>query len=277
VIIVGDQKMTAAQVDKFLQALPPNYRAFYGSAGKYLLPQFLVRTKVLAAEAVKQKLDQQPDVVQALAVARETILADAARAYIERGITISDAELQDLYNKDKSLSQEVRISHILIRTAEAPGTATDPSHPALPELGARPKLEDIRKKILAGADFAQMAKQYSEDTTTAASGGDMGYIKRDQVVPPIVDAAYSLQPGQVSDLILTPFGLEIIKVVEKHVKTLAEAKPAVQAQLRQTKVNEATRKLAEQDHVFYDKQYFSGQPAKPASPASSASTPSNRQ
>jgi hypothetical protein len=269
--------MTAADVEKFIQALPPRYRAFYGGPGKYLLPQFIVRTKVLAAEAVKQKFDEQPDVVQALAVARETILAEVARAHIEQGITITDAELQDLYNKDKSLSQDVRISHILIRTADAPGNLAEPNRPALPEAEARAKLADIRKKILAGADFAQMAKQYSEDKTTAASGGDMGFIKRDQVVPPIVDAANSLQPGQVSDLILTPFGLEIIKVVEKHVKTFEEVKPALVSELRQTKLNEATRKLADQNHVFYDKQYFSGQLAKPVSPAPSPKPTGDKQ
>jgi parvulin-like peptidyl-prolyl isomerase len=270
-MVVGDQKITAAEVEKFIQGLPPRYRAFYGGAGKSLLPQFMVRSKVLSAEALKQKLDQKPEVLQALAVARESILADAARAYIEQGITISDAELQDLYNKDKSLSEEVRISHILIRTAEAPGTLANPQHPALPESQARAKLEDIRKKIVAGADFAEMARQYSEDKTTSDSGGDMGYIKRDQMVPPIVDAAHALEPGQVSDIIPTPYGLEIIKVVEKHVKAFAEVKPALESKLRETKLNDATRKLADQDHVYVDKEYFSPPPAKPVSPASSAS------
>ncbi len=76
--------------------------------------------KVLAAESVKEKLDEQPEVARAIQIARESILADAARKHIEQGISVSDQELQELYRKDKALSEEVRIGHILIRTEDAP-------------------------------------------------------------------------------------------------------------------------------------------------------------
>jgi len=268
VITVGDQKITAAQVENFVQALPPRYRAFYAGPGKHLLPQYIARTKILAAEAAKLKLEQQPEVAWALEAARESVLADAAQKHIEQAVTLSDPELQELYKKDKAQSQEVRIGRILIRTKDAPAEPDNPSTPALPEPEARKKLEDIRKRILAGADFAQMAKQYSEDNATAASGGDMGFIKHDQVVPPITDAAYSLEPGQVSDIITTPYGLEIIKVEEKHTKPLAEVRPALESELRQSKANETIRQLLDQYHVLIDKEYFSGQPTKPTPPAS---------
>src|SRR3990172_549865 len=61
VISVGEEKMTAADVEKFLQALPPQYRAYYGGPGKQLLPQYLVQMKILAAEARKQNVQEQPE------------------------------------------------------------------------------------------------------------------------------------------------------------------------------------------------------------------------
>jgi parvulin-like peptidyl-prolyl isomerase len=142
-------------------------------------------------------------------------------------------------------------------------------HPALPEPEARKKLQDIRQRILAGADFAEMAKQYSEDLATAASGGDMGVIQRDKVVPPIVNAAYSLEPGQVSDIILTPSGVEIIKVEAKRSKSFEEVKSDLETQLRQAKAAEIVKHLVENSPLVIDQEYFAGSPAKQSSPASS--------
>ena len=266
VLSIGDQKMTAADVERFIQALPPGYRTFYGGQGKHLLAQYIVRMKLLSAEAIKQKLDQQPEVAFAIEIARESILTEATRKHIEEGIPVSDQELRELYQKDKTQYEEVRVAHILIRTEDAPLKSGDPSHPGLPESEARKKLEDIRQRILAGADFAQMAKQYSEDTATAAAGGDMGVIQRDKVVPPIVNAAHALEPGQVSDLLATPSGLEIIKVEEKRAKPLDEVKPALERELRQSKAAAIIQHLADQYHVVIDQEFFAGSPAKQTSP-----------
>jgi hypothetical protein len=254
--------MTAADVENFIQALPPDYRAFYSGQGKRALPANIVRVKVLTAEAIKQKLDQQPQTALAIAIARESILAEAARKHIEEGIPVSEQELREFYQKDKTQSEEVRIAHILIRTENAPLKSGDPSHPGLPESEARKKLTDIRKRILAGADFAQMAKQYSEDGATAASGGDMGVVQRDKIIPPIVNAAHALEPGQVSDILATPFGLEIIKVEEKRTKPFEEVRQALEAQYRESKTREIVQRLVDQNQVFIDQEFFSGQPAK---------------
>jgi parvulin-like peptidyl-prolyl isomerase len=268
VLTIGDEKITAAELEKFIQALPAQYQAFYGGPGKHLLPEYLVRMKVLLAEALKQKLEEQPEVARAIQIARESILVGAARKRIEQGISVNDQELQELYRKDKSLSEEVRIGHILIRTRDAPIKTAGSGHPGLPEPEARKKLEDIRKQILAGADFAQMAKQYSEDNATAHSGGDMGYVNRETVIPPVLDAAHSLEPGQVSDILATPYGLEIIKVAEKRTKSFDEVRPSLESQVRQLRANEITQHLMDQYHVVIDQEFFAGQPANSTSPAS---------
>ena len=113
-----------------------------------------------------------------------------------------------------------------------------------------------------------MAKQYSEDTATAASGGDMGLIQRDKVVPPIVNAANSLEPGQVSNILVTPSGVEIIKVESKRAKPFEEVKPALETQLRQSKAEEIVQRLADNYHLVIDQEYFAGSPVKQNSPAS---------
>lgn len=259
VLTVGDQKMSAADVEKFVQAVSPQLRAYYAGVGKDALPQHLVRMKVLLAEASKQKLEEQPDVAYALKVDRESILADAALVRLEQSIPINDQELHELYGKDKAQFEEVRIRRLLIRTDTAGLKNGDPNHPPLSESEARKKLDDIRKQILAGADFAQMAKQYSEDTPTAASGGDMGYIVHDRVMPPIGDVANALKPGEVSNIMGTPYGLEIFKVEDKRTKPFEEVKPRLESELRESKAKDAIEHLAEQYKVVIDQGFFSSQ------------------
>jgi parvulin-like peptidyl-prolyl isomerase len=113
-----------------------------------------------------------------------------------------------------------------------------------------------------------MARQYSEDSATAASGGDMGVIQRDKVVPPIVNAAYSLEPGQVSQILRTPSGLEIIKVEEKRTKPFEEVRPALETELRQSKAAEIVQHLMDHYHLVVDEEFFTGTPAKQISPPS---------
>lgn len=274
VISVDDEKITAADVQRFIQALPPQFQAYYGGPGKQSLPQYLVQMKVLSAEARKQNLQDQASVRQAIEIARESILADAARKRIEQSIPVSDQQLQELYEKQKSDFEEVRIRHILLRTdASALRPAAAPTSPPLAEPEARKKLEELRKQILAGADFAELAQAHSEDLSTAGSGGDMGYINRQKVVPPIADAAYGLPPGKVSEIILTPYGLEVIKVEDKRVKPLTEVRPVLEAQLRQGQVQEMLQKLQGQHRVVVDSEYFAPQKKTSAPVQSHSASP----
>jgi hypothetical protein len=266
VLTIGEEKMTAAQIDAFIAALPPQYQSFYGGPGKRYLPEYIIQMKVLSAEALKLKLEDTPEVTRALQIAREGILADAARKHFFRDITVSDEEMRDVYQKDKNLSQEVRIRHILIRTDTAVIKSTTPGQIALPEDEARQKLEDIRKRILAGADFGEMAKQYSQDAATSASGGDMGVVQRDKVIPPIVETANSLEPGQVSKLISTPYGLEIIQVESKRTKPFDEVKSVLEAEVRKSKQDDIVEQLVEKYHLDIDQDYFAGSTSKQPSP-----------
>jgi hypothetical protein len=266
VLTIGEEKITASQIEEFIRSLPPHYQAFYGGPGKRYLPQYLIAMKILSAEAVKLKLADRPEVARALETARESVLSDAARQHFMQSIVLSEQELRDLYQKDKTQSEEVRIRHILIRTDTAPLKPEGSSQAALPEPEARKKIEDLRRQILAGADFAQMAKQYSEDPATAASGGDMGVLQNDKVVPAVVHAAHSLDPGQVSNVLETPSGLEIFQVENKRLKPFEEVRPALEGELRTAKATEIVQHLIDKYPMVVDQEFFAGPAAKPNPP-----------
>jgi parvulin-like peptidyl-prolyl isomerase len=83
--------------------------------------------------------------------------------------------------------------------------------------------EDLLAQIKDGADFGELAKTYSLDTGSAEDGGDLGWFPRGIMVTEFEDAAFALEPGEVSDVVATDYGYHIIKVLEKEVRPLDES------------------------------------------------------
>jgi parvulin-like peptidyl-prolyl isomerase len=111
------------------------------------------------------------------------------------------------HREDYDTPEEVHARHILIRVPEGASEAEIAQ--------AKKQLEDIKKELENGADFAELAKRYSQDPGSAPNGGDLGFFRRGQMVKEFEDAAFSLEPGQVSDPVRTQFGFHLIKVEEK--------------------------------------------------------------
>jgi peptidyl-prolyl cis-trans isomerase C len=261
VITVDDQKMTAADVDKFIESLPPQYRAFYSGLGKSQLPRYLVQMKVLLEGARKDNLKDDPKVKRAIEIASNSILADAERQRLQDKIPVSEKEIEDLYQSRKEDFDEVHLRHIVVITDDASIQLPErPTHPPLSEADARKKLEDLRKQALAGTDFALLAKANSDDISTARTGGDLGYAKRSGLLPPVAKAAFALKPGEVSDIIGTPYGLEIIKVEGRRTQSLAEVREQLKADIQKSKAGKAFQQTLSQHKVVVDQDFFSGSP-----------------
>jgi len=131
-------------------------------------------------------------------------VADAAKA------ESSDQEAQAFYESHPAVfdtGEKVRASHILVRVPE--GT------PAARKEELRKKADAMLARVRGGEDFAAVARKSSEDPGSAAQGGELGSFGRGRMVPPFENAAFALQPGEVSGVVESPFGFHIIKVLEK--------------------------------------------------------------
>jgi peptidyl-prolyl cis-trans isomerase D len=155
-----------------------------------------------------------------------------------------------LYEEQRAnygVGEERRAKHILIKVEE---DANDQAIEA-----ARTKAQDILSKIRTGEDFEKLAKKYSEDAGSAADGGDLGYFARGVMVKPFEDAAFSMSVDEVSDLVRSPFGFHIIKLVgikSGHTKSFDE----VRAQLEQGyKERKAEEEFFEQADLLTDLTY----------------------
>ena len=104
---------------------------------------------------------------------------------------------------------------------------------------AKKKAEEILAKARAGEDFAELARTYSEDPGSKAKGGEYTF-PRGRMVKPFEDTAFSLEPGQISDLVKTQFGYHIIKLSEKipaKTQTFDDVKADIVQHLTQQKKN----------------------------------------
>src|SRR6202008_2536616 len=105
------------------------------------------------------------------------------------------------------------------------------------------------KQVKKGGKFEDLAKKYSEDPGSKDKGGDLSWITQGQTVPEFERTAFSLSPGQVSDLVKTQYGFHIIKVLEKqtaHTKPFEEVKDAIRTPLLLTEADKQASQTADQ-------------------------------
>jgi peptidyl-prolyl cis-trans isomerase D len=170
--------------------------------------------------------------------------------FLEISVSISDAEIKNYYTRHKedefTEEEEVKARHILLKVEE---NASEEDKNKV-----KAKALDVLKKVKEpGADFAALAEEYSDDPGSAKKGGDLGFFKRGRMVPEFEEAAFKLNPGEISDLVESTYGYHIIKVEEKkerRVKTLDEARNEIQRKLAKDEAIAKTKEMA--DDLLFD-------------------------
>jgi peptidyl-prolyl cis-trans isomerase D len=158
------------------------------------------------------------------------------RDQIRAKTIVTPGEIQQFYNdniQDYSSPEQIRASHILLKTE------------GKDEAAVRTQAEELLKQVKSGADFAALATKFSEDEGSKANGGDLDYFSRGRMVPEFENAAFALEPGQVSDLVKSQFGFHIIKVADKK-PGVTRSLDEVRAQIQDTLLTQkADRQVAD--------------------------------
>jgi peptidyl-prolyl cis-trans isomerase C len=148
----------------------------------------------------------------------------------------TEEEAQTFYDDNPQFfeqGEQIEARHILVSTEGVEGEE------AMQE--ARERAEDIKQELEEGADFAELAQDRS-DGPSASRGGSLGTFGRGQMVPPFEEEAFSLEVGEISDVVQTQFGFHVIQVTDKTESgkmPFAEAKPQIDQYLAQQKRGEA--------------------------------------
>lgn len=143
-------------------------------------------------------------------IRRDLLVRQLIEKRIAPGIEVTEAEARNFYDNNPeqfTSGEQVHARHIII--------LTKPSDSDSVLAQKRDKLQDILARARSGEDFAELAKNYSQGPS-AQNGGDLGFFSREQMVAPFAQAAFALEPGEISDVVETRFGYHIIKLEERR-------------------------------------------------------------
>jgi peptidyl-prolyl cis-trans isomerase C len=223
---------------------------------KYVL-DYLIDLRLVAKQALADKLDGTADFARRLAYYHDKLAMEGLLTNVAKSATTEEAERKayDEAAKAQPPEPEVHARHILLPTEEEAKAAL--------------------ARIKAGEDFAKVATELSKDP--AGEGGDLGWFTKDRMVPEFADAAFKLEPGQVSDPVKSQFGWHIIKVEGKRMKTfppfeqVKDQAARFVAQKAQTALITSLRDKAKIER--FAEEAKPTEPAKPADPAPSTEPP----
>jgi len=174
---------------------------------------------------------------------RQIAIQDMIDLDIAPSVSVLDQEPRDYYDNNPGFfatPEQVQARHILILAGPDAGEEE--------KSAARSRIEEIRSRIFAGEDFAELASQFSEDGSSAY-GGDLGYFQREQMVKPFADAAFSLEIGQLSGIVTTEYGYHLLQVTAKKAESIIpyeEIQARIVQYLHREKAMAAIEELAAQ-------------------------------
>ncbi len=304
VMTVNGEAIHAAEISLVMQRIGSQMQQRGGEVDQQQLVQAaqqqVVDTKLLAQEArergvtlpedhvekIMAQIQQQAGGAEALEQAllqggmtmdgfkQSIVEGELARAMVSEevgaDIEVSEEEIASFYesNSERFVNpEEVHARHILIKS---PADATESEIE-----DARKRAEAARQRALDGEDFATLAEEISEGPS-AVRGGDLGFFSQERMVPAFGEAAFAMEPGEISDIVKTQFGFHVIKVEDRRdpsTASLEEVKPQIANALKQQKTGEAVRELLtslrEKATITIETPEASGAPTDEAAPSQS--------
>ena len=224
----GDAELSAQEVAAILAPetrLPAQTRTVEALADLWL--DYVLLTLAAAEDTTLGNVDVSPLVQRQMDQELRLRLRDQV---VQVDTTVTDEEIETLYYEELP-GAEVRARHILLRFPSNASRAQRDSVRAL--------AESLRDRIDGGEDFEALARNYSQDRGSASRGGDLGTFAKGEMVAPFEEAAFALEPGEVSQPVETDFGIHLIRVEERSVPSLEEGRDRFRARIRDRRVAEA--------------------------------------
>jgi peptidyl-prolyl cis-trans isomerase C len=254
---VEGQEIRFSDIEDAAQQLPEELRGAPSAMLYPLLLDQLIAQKAIVAAARAQGLERDPEIARRIAIATEEVLQ---QAILRREVApaVTEEALRARYQRELAArppEEELRARHILVPT----------------EAEARRALEEARRP---GADFAAVARQHSTGPG-AREGGDLGFFKREDMIPEFAEAAFALQAGQISaNPVRTQFGWHVIRVEERR-PVAPPAFEEVREQVRQQAFEEAVTQAVERFRGTARVERFNldGTPHRPPSLLDNAQPP----
>ena len=244
---VGNLKLTHSHLTMMIELLQPQMQVMLNSnpeLKKELIKRW-VEINLLAQEAISSELDKDPLVKIKINEMKNRILVESLIAKrINTQAVIPQDEVSSYYEQHESefeQGEQVHAQHILIRV--------DENNSEEDQIKAQETMGMIEEKLKKGESFSDLAQQYSEDPGSRATGGNLGYFGRGQMVKEFEEAAFATAVGETSKPIQTSFGWHLIHVIDKKSPEklpLEQVNKQIEAKLRAEKNEKALQNLLEE-------------------------------
>jgi PPIC-type PPIASE domain len=255
---VGGIGVTIEDVRKMLETAPPQVSRYIQQSPQTFIQQmFLFR--YLAAQGDQLKLGEESPLKEELEAQRSWVIANTMVTYARNHYQVSEEQIQDFYQKNQSRWQQAKVKEIFIGfkaaapassnpqdLAEAAKRALESAHPAnsRSEEEAKKLAADIVSQLRSGADFGKLVEQYSDDSSSKASGGEVPPIKANSSLPDdLKKPIFALSPGGVGDPIRQPTGFYIVRMEEKSVQPVNDVREPIIQELRDSYRNDWLKDL----------------------------------
>jgi peptidyl-prolyl cis-trans isomerase C len=228
-ITESDLRFAENELGGEIANLPPEVK-------RRALAEYLIDNELFAKAAEEAKIAATPEYEQQMRYLKRRVLREL---YFDKTLKgkIGEDEAKKIYTEKIAQlkpEEEIEARHILVDSED--------------------KAKELHAKIVAGADFAQLAKENSTDTGSKDQGGVLGYFGHGQMVPEFEAAAFKLEKGQVSEPVHTNFGWHIIKVDDRRKKeppSFAAVKDTILNSLVVRKAQDTATELRSKAQVEY--------------------------
>ena len=223
VLEIGDYKVSDAELQEILKQMPVDQKVRYLGRGQKGMEELLndIAERHIVAEAARAKRMEDDVHVQAgLLVANDSVLYSVFYRKEVLDKVVPESEIKAFYEKNKDrllIPEQIKIRQIFVSPRPESEIKNTEGNDAKTEAEAKQKVDRILAELKNGADFASLAKKWSEDPS-AANGGELPWFGKGRMVPAFEEAAFKLNPGQISEPLKTEFGYYILKGEEKKDK-----------------------------------------------------------
>lgn len=260
---VNGEPVTEQEFEAAFSQLPEEtQRQLANPQGKMEFAKQLVSYKILEQEAHRLGLDREPRVAAAVSAIQMNILATAAAQKLVGPPT--DQTVKEFYAKNAKSFESVDLSGILIAYAGSMAPPRGGGNPPS-QAEAMAKAQAVVRQLRAGANFAQMVVQVSDDVGSVERGGDLGTIGHNALPPELEQKVFALKTGEVSDPIPSRFGIHIFLVRRHGTEPIDRVRASIAQRVQQQSTLDRIEALRKQAKVDFDPKFFpqSQPPKKP--------------
>jgi hypothetical protein len=255
---VNGKKFTAGEFEMMVPNLSPDLRELAATNPKQFLEQYALGL-TLQTEAEKMKLEEQWPYRQRLADARRQVLVQAVMAEKAKALKIAPEEIRKIYDSRAAGYKQASTKVIFVSRLGYEATLqSGPKQTTTPEQ-AKAKAEKVVKEIRAGRDFVEAAKQYSDDTESAAKTADFPYPIRansTNVPQQIRDAVLAAKTGDLVGPVEHDTGWYIFRIEDTGVAALNDVKADIEKELRDAAVQRFVEESQKKSGVTLDHEAF---------------------